>query len=62
MFDIKHMAVKERLLRDPKLILQNALDVTRAAEAGKQQVGAMKSEVVRVAFSSEPNFIFTWNL
>jgi len=40
-FGIRDVAIKERLLRDPDLTLQKALDICRAAEASRQQVRAM---------------------
>ena len=40
-FGIINTAVKERLLREPDLSLQKALEICRAAEASKSQVRAM---------------------
>ena len=45
MFSIQDLAVKERLLREEKLTLENAVGMARAAEASKGQIKGMNSRV-----------------
>ena len=40
-FSIRHLAVKERLLRDEKLTLEKAICMARASKASKEQIKTM---------------------